>query len=135
MLAVCSVALSAPFTVLAQDAGAPPPPPHEGHEGRPGGPGGHMSPMDSERQLQMMTKHLKLTDDQQKQIQKILADNDAQMKALMEERMAKVRATLTPEQQKKMDAMHEHMKEHMKDHQHDGPDGAGAPPPPPPPGQ
>jgi len=92
-----------------------------------GGPGGQMSPQErSAHELQMMTKHLKLTDAQQTQIKQILADNDAQMKALMEDRMEKVRATLTPEQQKKMKAMHEHMMEHR----HGGPDGGGNPPPP-----
>jgi Spy/CpxP family protein refolding chaperone len=103
----------------------------------------------------MMTKHLSLTDAQQAQIKQIFADSDAkmkaahdnagaggkkdmreQMKAAMEDRQSKVRAVLTPDQQKKYDEMVAKMKEHMGEHHdHGGPGGGGdnpTPPPPPP---
>ncbi len=155
MLAVCSVALSAPFTVLAQDTATPPPPPPSG--GQDGGPRGHMSPQDRDaRQLEMLTRHLSLTPDQQAQIKQIFADSEAkmkaahdsgaadksekrgmhaQMKASMEERQTKIRAVLTADQQKKYDEMIAKMKDHMGgQHGMGGPGGDNPPPPPPPPG-
>ncbi|MDR3736763.1 MAG: hypothetical protein P4L10_14665 [Acidobacteriaceae bacterium] len=154
MLAICSAALTAPLTVLAQDPATPPPPP----AGQPGGPGGHghMSPEDrSAHELQMLTKHLSLTDAQQTQVKQIFADSDAkmkaahdgagkgdkkdmreQMKASMEDRQAKVRAVLTADQQKKFDEMVAMRKKRMEEHRGPGgpggPDGGGNPPPPPP---
>jgi Spy/CpxP family protein refolding chaperone len=157
MLAVCSAALTVPFSALAQDTPPPPPAPAAGQDG--GGPGGgheHMSPQDRDaHQLKMMTKHLELTDDQQAQIKKIFADSDSKMMALhddtatprdqkrpkmmqiMQDRQTAVRAVLTADQQTKYDVMMQKMKEHEGEHHHggpggDGPGGGGTPPPPPP---
>jgi Spy/CpxP family protein refolding chaperone len=115
-----------------------------------------MSPQERDaHQLEMLTKHLNLTDAQQAQIKQIFADSDAkmkaahdnagagdkkdmreQMKAAMEDRQSKVRAVLTPDQQKKYDEMVAKMKERMGEHHdHGGPGGGGDNPPPPPPAQ
>jgi len=95
------------------------------------------------RQLQMLTKRLNLTSDQQTQVKAILDDNQKQMETLrndtstsreekrpkmMEIRKAsddKIRATLTDDQKTKFDAMQAEMRDRMKNR------GDGPPPPPP----
>jgi Spy/CpxP family protein refolding chaperone len=130
MVAVCSGILSAP-AVVAQDA--PP-------QGRGGGPGGRMN---EERQLDMLTKHLSLTTDQQTQVKAILDDQGKQMGALRNDTTVsgddkrakmmsirkssqdKIRATLTDDQKTKYDAMLAEMQERMKERG----GGPGGPPP------
>jgi Spy/CpxP family protein refolding chaperone len=105
--------------VLAQDA-APQDQPAAHAKGQRGGRGGD--------QLGMLTKRLDLTADQQEKIKPILADRQAQMKALhedtatagadkrtkmksiMDSTNAKIRAVLTPDQQTKFDQMQAEMK-------------------------
>lgn len=130
MVAVCSGILSATLAI-AQDA-APPP-------GR-GGPGGAKM---EERQLEMLTKRLSLTTDQQTQVKAILDDQGKQMSTLRNDTSLssddkrskmmdlrkgsqdKIRATLTDDQKTKYDAMLAEMKDRMKER------GQGGPPPPP----
>ena len=145
-LALCALTISA-IPAIAQDNGAPPPPP-QGQMG-PGGPGGHRDPAQMEqRQLEMMTKHLKLTPDQVTQVKAIddaqhtqmmalrddtstpREDKRAKMMAMRQDRETKIRAVLTPDQQPKFDEMVAKEKERMAQHR-GGPDG-GTPPPPPP---
>jgi Spy/CpxP family protein refolding chaperone len=94
------------------------------------------------RQLQMLTKRLSLTTDQQTQVKSILDDNQKQMETLrndtstsreekrpkmMEIRKSsdeKIRATLTDDQKTKYDAMQAEMRDRMKQR------GDGPPPPP-----
>ena len=118
-----------------------------------GGP--RMSPAERDaHQLEMLTKRLSLTADQQTAIKQILSDSSAKMEALhtdtstpreqkhdkamqmMTDRQTAIRAVLTADQQTKYDAMTAEMKEHMKDRMHGmggpgGPGGDNAPPPPP----
>jgi Spy/CpxP family protein refolding chaperone len=122
------------------------PPPDGQMQGPP--PGGHEGRGSSERRMEMLQKHLNLTDDQTAQIKSIyeaqrakadavrsnrsLAPQDrrAQMMAIHEDGQAKVHAVLTPEQTTQYDAMQARMKEHHRG----GPDGPppsdGAVPPP-----
>jgi periplasmic protein CpxP/Spy len=153
LLAVCSAALTAPVALFAQDA-PPPPPPPPSHDG--GGPGGDMAARMHDReqhQLDRMTKQLGLSDAQVVQVKQAFADSDAkiaaafsdpnaggdrrsQMMALRQDREAKVRAVLTPDQQTKYDAMQAEMRDRGGDRGGRGPGGPGgdgnAPPPPPP---
>jgi len=115
-----------------------------------GGP--RMSPAERDaHQLEMLTKRLSLTADQQTAIKQIQADSTAKMEALhtdtstpreqkhdkamqmMTDRQTAIRAVLTADQQTKYDAMTAEMKEHMKDRMHGMGDGNAPPPPPPPP--
>lgn len=116
LLAV-AVALAAPFT-FAQDKDAPPPPPPGEHGGQhKGGP--RMDP------LKMLTEKLGLTEAQQTQLKPILDARKKEMDALREDKslekdarwakaaeifkayQPKIRAVLTPEQQKKFDELKE----------------------------
>jgi Spy/CpxP family protein refolding chaperone len=116
LLAV-ALALAAPFT-FAQEKDAPPPPPAGEHGGQhKGGP--RMDP------LKMLTEKLGLTEAQQAQIKPILDERKKEMDAVRADtslerdaKMAKaaeifktyqpkIRALLTPEQQKKFDDMKE----------------------------
>ena len=145
-LAMCTLAALA-VPAIAQDNGAPPPP-QQGQMG-PDGPGGRRDPAQMEaRQLEMMTKRLKLTPDQVTHVKAIDDAQRTQMMALREDtatpreekrgkimamrqdREAKIRAVLTPEQQPKYDEMIAKEKERME-HRGGGPDGAAPPPPPP----
>jgi hypothetical protein len=81
---LCGIALGAflALTVnlaLAQTADSTPPPPPRGEWGH--GPRG---PMDPASQAAHMAKHLNLTAEQQTQVQTILTNQQAQMKALNE---------------------------------------------------
>lgn len=135
MIAVCSSALCA-VPVLAQDAA-----PAAAPQGQMGPRGGRMEG----RQLEMLTKRLNLTTDQQTQVKAIDEDTGKQMMAvrndtslsqddrrskMMAIRKAsqdKIRAVLTDEQKTKYDALLAEQRERMKG------GGQGAPPPPPPP--
>jgi Spy/CpxP family protein refolding chaperone len=100
-----------------------------------------------ERRLEMMQKHLNLSDDQTAKIKSIFADGRSQMEALranqslapedrreqahtlMQAEQAKIDAVLTPDQQAKWHKMQERQRERMRDHR--GPGGPDGPPPPP----
>ena len=136
MIALCSGVLCA-VPMMAQDA-APTAPPSQGQMG-PRGRG-----MEG-RQLEMLTKRLNLTTDQQTQVKAIDEDTGKQMMTvrndtalsqddkrskMMDIRKAsqdKIRAILTDDQKTKYDALQAEMKERMKQG-----GGQGAPPPPPP---
>lgn len=95
--------------------------------------------------MEMLTKRLNLTADQQAQVRTIDEDTGKQMMALrndtslsQDERRSKmmeirkgsqdkIRAILTDDQKTKFDAMQAEMRERMKERQQQG----GAPPPPP----
>jgi periplasmic protein CpxP/Spy len=135
MVALCSCTLCV-LPMMAQDQ-APASPQGPPREGR--GPGGGRS------QVEMLTKRLNLTTDQQAQVRTIDEDTGKQMMALrndtslsqddrrskmMEIRKGsqdKIRAILSDEQKTKYDAMQAEMRERMKERQQQG----GAPPPPP----
>ena len=100
-----------------------------------------MGPPNPERQLEMLTKRLNLTSDQQPQVKAILEDESTQMQTLrndtslsQDDRRSKmmsirkssqdkIRGVLTDEQKTKYDAMQEEMRNRMR--------GGGGPPPPP----
>lgn len=133
LVALCSTAFCAVNTVLcdipamAQDASsqgsAPSGPPPDGR-----GPGGDMEA----RRLEMLTKHLSLTTEQQTQVKAILDDQKTQMEALRNDTSTsreekrpkmmalrkasddKIRALLTDEQKTKFDAMQAEMRDHMR---------------------
>ncbi len=113
-----------------------------------GRPGSHRDPVQMEqRQLDMMTKHLKLTPDQVTQVKAIddaqrtqmmalrddtstsREDKRAKMMAMRQDRETKIRAVLTADQQPKYDEMVAKENERMA-HRQGGPDGATPPPPP-----
>ena len=121
-LVAVAFAMAIPFT-QAQDSGTPPPPPpppageHGGqHKGGKG-----MDP------LKMLTEKLDLTPDQQAKIKPILEEQKKEMDAIrgdsslekdakwakgaevMKTYQPKIRALLTPEQQKKYDELKEEM--------------------------
>jgi periplasmic protein CpxP/Spy len=124
MVALCGGVLCA-LPVMAQDA-APAPAVQDSSNG---GRGGKMQ----ERQMEMMTKKLNLTSDQQTQIKAINEDSMKQMMALrndtsmsqddkrskmMDLRKAsndKIRGVLTDEQKPKFDEMQAQMRERMKE--------------------
>jgi Spy/CpxP family protein refolding chaperone len=124
--------------MLAQDT-PPAPPPDGAQQGLP--PGGRGNPAEREqRQLEMMTKQLSLTTDQQTQAKAILDDQQkqmmaarnsdsggdprAQMMSIRQASMARIRALLTDDQKTKFDAMQSRQRQR-------GPGGEGGPPPPP----
>lgn len=128
---------SAPPPPPSQDQGAPPPPP----------PGGRMRGGD--RQLQMMTRRLNLSADQQTQVKAILKARRIQMQALradtstapqdrrtrmmsiMQESNGKIRALLNEDQQKQFDKMQARMRDRMQHRMGGMQPGGNAPPPPP----
>jgi protein CpxP len=102
--------------------------------------------MNPEHRLEMMTKMLNLSTDQQAAIRQIFADEQAKMEAqrssgqpmsqqdrraammaMRQDQTAKIEAVLTPDQKTKYEAMEAKMRERMQEHR-DG----GTPPPPPP---
>ena len=96
-----------------------------------GGHMGHHGPMSPDQQLQRMSEHLNLTDDQKQQIKPILEDRQKQMEqlhadnsmsredkrtkmhSLMEDSNSKIRAVLNDDQKQKFDKMQERMREGM----------------------
>ena len=97
-----------PVVSVAQDG---PPPEKRG----PGGPGGGRGRMTPEQQVERLDKAVALTADQKTQITAIFKDTAAAMQAIPQEERRekgaelrkaaneKIRAVLTPEQQKKFD--------------------------------
>ena len=121
----------------AQDQ--PPPPPG------PGGPG-HGAGMGMRgNNVEFLTKRLNLTPDQVTQVKAIDDDTQKQGKAIMDDTtiaqadkrtkmmdlhktaQGKIRALLTPDQQKQYDALQEEMRQRMQNRGN----GPGGPPPPP----
>jgi len=111
--------------------------------GPEGGMGGHGQPMSADQRLQMMTKQLNLTADQQEKIKPMLESQNQQMQALhqdtslsQEDRMSKMReirqstneqikSVLNPDQQQKFEQMSS-----RQGRGHGGPPpGQSAPPP------
>jgi periplasmic protein CpxP/Spy len=130
MVALCGGVLCT-LPVMAQDA-APAPAPAQ--DGAMGGRGGGMQA----RQMDMMTKKLNLTSDQQTQIKAINQDSMKQMMALRNDTSMsqddkrskmmdirktsndKIRGILTDEQKPKFDEMQAQMRERMKERRQGG---------------
>jgi periplasmic protein CpxP/Spy len=158
---LCCLALGgllATGAVMAQEPGGAP----EQSEPQGGGMGqgnmggmhgNHGGWMDPDQRLAHMTKHYKLTSDQQSQIKPLLQDEQQQMQSMRgdtsmsrddkrakmlsmhQATQQKIEAILTEDQRKKFDEdqkkMQERRAEHMGGMHGDGPGGdAGAPPPP-----
>jgi len=149
-LAVCSAALTA-IPMVAQDTA--PPPPQEGPGAHQGPPRGGPREMEA-RRMEMLTKQLNLTADQQTQAKAIFEASRQQMEALRndtatapqdkrpkmmsirQEESAKFKALLTDEQKTKYADMEAKMRERGEERRGPGgPGGENAPPPPPPPSQ
>ena len=134
VIGTLSVSLQATPQEPSQN-GAPQGPPPEDQ-----GPGGRRAP-DPDRQVQMMSKRLKLSADQQTQIKSILTDRVTQMEAirndsslpqanrrekmrtLMSDTNSKVEAVLNDKQKTQYKQMMEERRERMRDR------GGDAPPP------
>lgn len=136
----CATGLAAAPMLAQEPAAQAPPPaqqgPHGGWEGRRGG----------ERQLEHLTKALKLTPDQVTQIKAIeddgrqqmmalhqdtatpQADKRAKMMSLHQAQEIKLKAVLTDDQKTKYDALQAKMRERREEHR-DGEQGAPPPPP------
>jgi Spy/CpxP family protein refolding chaperone len=149
---LCSAGLLASVAIAQQDS-TPPPPPQTGQtQGPPqgGGPGGRGG--DPERRIEMVQKHLNLSDDQTAQFKTIMetqrskmealradtttapADKRSQMMAIHQDADTKIHAMLSPEQAKKYDAMEAKQRERAQERRGGGnapANGAGTPPPPP----
>lgn len=100
----CTTLVGAPMRALGQDT---PPPPAQGQETPPPpaqGQGRGMM-MNPKAQLDMMSTHLNLTDDQKPKVQAILEDRQKQMMAIMQGSNEKIKALLTDDQKTKFDAM------------------------------
>lgn len=127
-------------TAVAQQQDAPPPSPDGTMQGPP--QGGHERGGNPERRLEMLQKHLNLTDDQTAQMKAIFEgqrakmeavhsntalapqDRHAQMMAIREDGEAKIHAILTPEQKTKFDVMQARMREREQEHRRGGAQGA-----------
>jgi len=153
-------ALAAALFAAAQEnqqQGGPPP-----DQQQPGQHGAwQRGPRDPAQRLAHLTKALDLTSDQQAKIKGILEDEQKQaqaifqegsgaqedrrskMMALRQQTSSQIRGVLTPDQQKKFDAMEMRQQDHMGGHQHgqgygqgqgqgqgQPPSGDQAPPPP-----
>jgi Spy/CpxP family protein refolding chaperone len=154
MLALCATLLGT-VPVVAQD-NAPAPPQQQDNAPPPSPPQDRMGPpangrgrMNSERQLERMTKQLNLSPDQVTQIKAINEDTRKQSMAVRDDSTIaqadkrdkmmdihkasqdKIRAVLNDEQKTKYDDMMAKMRERMGNR--GGGDNAPAPPPPPPP--
>ncbi len=147
VVVLCSAGLGLSAAVAQQETA--PPPPDQQQQGPP--PDGQMQPgrhgMDPERRVEMMQRHLDLSDSQTAQVREIFSESHAQMETIrsnasltQEDRRAqmmslhqgvqsRIRAVLTPDQQAKFDAMQAKRQERHADG-----GGQGAPPPPPPSG-
>jgi Spy/CpxP family protein refolding chaperone len=102
---------------------------HGGHHGMRG--------MDTDRQLQMMTKQLNLSEDQQEKIKPILQeqhskmeqlqqnsstsqeDRRSQMKQMHEDTVSRIKEVLNDDQKAKFDKMQQNMMEHRHGHHGD----------------
>lgn len=143
---LCSLALSAIFGLgvaiaapQTQDPAAPPPAPGSADSGQRSA--GHR-PFDPNRQLQMLSKRLQLTSDQQNQILPILTSRGQQveslrsdtslspkdrrfkMRSIREEGDAQIKAVLSDSQKKAYDQLREQMREReqqrREEHQNGG---------------
>jgi periplasmic protein CpxP/Spy len=132
LVLLCGAGLAMSAAVAQQDTA---PPATDGQQQAPPangamqGPGGQRGMMNPERRLAMLQQQLSLTDDQTAQVRQILTDSSgkmdalrantalaqedrrAQMMTLRQAEQAKIRATLTPDQQTKFDAMQERMRQ------------------------
>ena len=142
---LCGAGLVVSAAVAQQDA-TPPPPPDGQQQGPPMAMGGR-SGMDPERRAEMMQRRLGLNADQTAQIKAMMTDGQAKMEALRantslapkdrraqamamrEDMQGKIRAILTPDQEKEFDAMQARMRGRR------GRMGEDGPPPPPPPAE
>jgi protein CpxP len=126
-LLIAVLALSLVPLSFAQDTQAPADQQHEGRHGH----GGMRGMGDPDQHLQMLTKQLNLTKDQQDKIRPILQeqhdkmqqqmqsnanasqdDRRAAMKQSHEETVSRINEVLTPDQQKKFATMQKNMMEH-----------------------
>lgn len=150
MTALCAATLAAGVCMAQTDA--PPPPQPSQTDAPPPPPSGRHHMGNPERRLEMMQKHLNLSDDQTAKIKAIFADGRSQMEALranqslapqdrraqaqslMQDEQGKIDAVLTPDQQAKWHKMQERQRERMRERR--GAEGSGGPdgPPPPPDG-
>jgi protein CpxP len=152
---LCSAALVLP--ALAQTGAAnsgaqdqtqgPPPqgaPPQGGGRGMGGGRG------NPERRLEMLTKELSLTTDQQARVKAILEDGRAKMMALrndtavaqddrrahmmdlMKDENSQIKSVLNDTQKTQFDEMEKHQRDRMREGRGNGGDAPPPPPPPPP---
>jgi protein CpxP len=119
-------------------------PPSQGNEGW------HHGPPDPAQHTQMLTKHLKLTSDQQAKVRDIFQTEHSQMEGLREDTTlsqqdrhskmmdmrkstdAQVRAILDSNQQKKWDEMQAKREQWGEHRHHGGPESGDQQPPPPP---
>lgn len=141
---LCSVSLVLPALAQTGSTDGAPPPPQNQQGPRMGGRGGN-----PEQRLEMMTKELSLSADQQVKIKAILEDGRTKMMAardpnasredqrakMMEIRKsqnASIKAVLDDNQKTKFDEMEKRQMERMRDGGGRGPGGPGEPPPPPP---
>ncbi len=149
LLALCTAAMGAGTTMMAQDTPPSAPPPASG-QGR--GPGGMGGPEQQQRQLDMMTKQLNLTPDQVTQIKAIQDDGRKQAMAMRDDtttsgddrrakmmtmrqaEQTKIKSVLTDDQKPKYDAMIAQQRQGRGNGGggYGGGNGNGGPPPPPP---
>jgi Spy/CpxP family protein refolding chaperone len=145
---LCAGGLMASSAMAQQPQDAPPPPPDGQMQGPP--PGGHEG-RNPERRLEMLQKHLNLSDDQAAQVKSVwegerakaealrantsLAPQDrrAQIMAVHEDGEAKIHAILTPDQKTKYDELEARMREHRHGRPEGPPPADGSAPPPAPP--
>jgi protein CpxP len=141
-------------SAMAQQQDGPPPPQDGQQQGPPAmGPGGRGGRgMNPERRMEMLQKHLGLSNDQATQVRAIFdaergrmeavrantslapQDRRAQMMDIHQDSDAKVHAILTADQRTKYDEMQARQRERMQEHRGGGSEGqpAGSEPPPPP---
>ena len=130
VIGMLSVSLQATPQESSQNAAPQGPPPD--------GPGGRRAP-DPDRQVQMMSKRLKLSADQQTQVKSILTDRATQMEAirndsslqqadrrekmrsLMTDTNSKIEAALNDKQKTQYKQMMEERRERMRDRGGDAP--------------
>ncbi len=139
----CSVCFSAGAAMAQQDA--PPPPPDAQQQGPP--PNGPMK-MNPDKRVEMMQRHLNLSDEQAAQLRTIFEEGQAkmeavrantsiapperraQMEAMRQGMQEKIRGMLSPEQATKFDEMQAKMRERAKQRHMESQGDNGAPPPP-----
>ena len=136
---LCSVVLSALFGIgvalAAPQSQDQAPPPQNNADGGQRGP----RQMDPNRQLEGMTKRLKLNSDQQAKILPILQnraqqmeslrsdssmsreDRQAKMRSIREDADSQIRAVLTDKQKKQYDEMQQEMRERQQQHREQQP--------------
>lgn len=130
-LALCGLLTLGAGVGLAQDATPPPP-----QQGQPVPPPRRMNP---ERQLQRLTRQLNLTADQQKQLKPLLEERRHKMQALFadqnlspEDRRAQARAVAADIHARIVAILDDQQKQEFEAMQHRRRGAPGGPPPPPP---